>query len=86
VTVASDSKPTHSNDGAYLTKEVLNRAVRKGVRQASKDAMTTAGSVVSTEGDWLVRSYQDGRVERLRKLDKAPAGQIAQKIAKLGNQ
>lgn len=84
--MARSSKSIQSNNGAYLTKEVLNRAVRKGVRQASKEAMATAGSVVSTDGEWLVRNYADGRVEPLKKLNRAPTPQIARKIAKLGNQ
>lgn len=72
-----------NQDGAYLTKQVLNRAVRKGVKQAAAEAMKTAGSVVTTDGEWVVRRHQDGRIEQLRKLDrKSPRG-IAYKLRTL---
>jgi len=79
------SRPTskQNGEGAYLTKEVLNRAVRKGVKEAANTAMKTAGSVVSTEGQWVVRNHQDGHVEKLRKLDRTSTRDIERKLNKL---
>lgn len=72
-----------NKDGAYLTKQVLNRAVRKGVKQAAAEAMKTAGSVVTTEGEWVVRQHQDGRIEQLRTLDRTSPRDIACKLRTL---
>lgn len=81
--MASHSSRNGNGDSAYLTKEVLNRAVRKGVKKAAADAMDTAGSVVSTKGCWLVRYHKNGRIEQIRKLDRKSTNDIARKLNKL---
>jgi hypothetical protein len=53
---------------AYLTKEALNRATRKGSMQAAKQAMEIAGSVVTVKDGWVVRQFRNGSIERLEKL------------------
>ncbi|MCP5347100.1 MAG: hypothetical protein R3F41_08110 [Gammaproteobacteria bacterium] len=56
---------------AYLGKRELKRAASKGIREASKQAMEVAGSVLTVEDGWLVRRYEDGRVEKIEKLPAA---------------
>jgi len=57
-----------SKKAPYLTKDITKRAVGKGLQQASREAMDTAGSLLEVEGGWVVRRYKDGRVERTRQL------------------
>ena len=76
------SKPKRTK--SYLTKEVLNRAVNKGVKQASAKAMDTAGSVVVARGNWVVRSHKDGTVEKIKPIPKVPQAKIDKKLNKLG--
>lgn len=68
---------------AYLTKVVMKRAVNKGIKKASQEAMETAGSLVEVDGDWMVRRYKDGRVEKLHRLQKISTKDIEQKIVRL---
>jgi hypothetical protein len=61
---------------AYLTERVLKSVARKAFREAHESAMETAGSVVMVKDGWLVRSYKDGTVEKLKKLPKLPAREL----------
>jgi hypothetical protein len=72
-----------SNKPSYLTKDVLNRAADKGVKQASEQAMDTAGSVVIAKGKWVVRRYKDGSFSKITELETVPNATIKKKLAKL---
>jgi hypothetical protein len=69
----------------YLTKEVLNRAVSKGIREASVNAMKTAGSVLTVESGWVVRKHEDGKIEKIERLDRISNRDIERKISKLAS-
>jgi hypothetical protein len=67
----------------YLTKRRINRASRKGIREASILAMETSGSVVAVEGSWVIRKYKDGTVKKIEELHKTPKAHIQEKVSKL---
>ena len=69
----------------YLTKRVLKRAVRKGFKQASQEAMDTSGSIVVTKDNWVVRQHKDGRIERIEEIDRTSASEIKRKLEKLAS-
>lgn len=52
----------------YLTKAITRRAIDKGFKQASRDAMDTAGSVLEVQDGWVVRRYKDGTCKKLEQL------------------
>jgi hypothetical protein len=68
-----------------LTKDVLNRAVAKGIREASANAMKTAGSVLTVESGWVVRKYEDGKIEKIENLNRISYRDIERKISKLAS-
>lgn len=68
-----------------LTKDVLNRAVSKGIRDASTSAMKTAGFVLTVQSGWVVRKHEDGRIEKLEKLSRVSKRQIESKVNKLAS-
>jgi hypothetical protein len=68
-----------------LTKDVLNRAVSKGIREASANAMETAGSVVTVKSGWVVRKHKDGKIEKIEKIARAPNRDIERKVTKLAS-
>ncbi len=74
---------TKKETSPYLTKRHVKSASRKGFEEASKRAMETAGSVVAVEGDWVVRKHSDGLVEKIEKLNKAPAARVKASVKKL---
>jgi hypothetical protein len=83
--MANRSPQNEAKDQEYLSKEILKRAVRKGIKEASEQALETAGSVVIAEGNWIVRSHSDGKVEKIRKLDRTSTRDIQRKIDKLAS-
>ncbi len=73
-----------SKKSPYLTKAITKRAIDKGFKQASRNAMDTAGSVVEVEDGWVVRRYKDGTCTKLKQLPpKAPNAALTQRLASL---
>jgi hypothetical protein len=52
---------------SYLTKRDTISVSKAAISAASKRAMRIAGYVVITDGGWIVRQYQDGRVQKIMK-------------------
>jgi hypothetical protein len=75
--------PAKARGQTYLTTEVLGRAVNRGIRQASINAMKTAGSVVTVHEGWVVRKGRDGSVAKIKKLPIISVADINKKTAKL---
>lgn len=67
----------------YLTADILGRAVSRGIRQASREAMKTAGSVVAVHEGWVVRKMEDGSMIKIKKLPKVSMATLQTKTAKL---
>lgn len=59
------SKETTADGFAYLTKRTLAVKAQAAVVKASDAAMKTMGFVVVQEGDWVIKKYADGRMERI---------------------
>ena len=52
----------------YLTKRVVVRATKKGMKKASQETMDTMGyNVIALDG-WVVKKYKDGTVERIEEI------------------
>ena len=52
----------------YLTKRVVVRATRKGMKKASKETMDTMGYNVIALNGWVVKKYQDGTIEIIEEI------------------
>ena len=46
----------------------LPEIARRAFRKASQQAMKDVGHIVTTDGDWVVKKFADGHVERLHKF------------------
>ncbi len=53
---------------AGITKQVIVRAARKGVREAAVKAMQTAGYVVKAEGGNIVQVDANGKITVVKKI------------------
>ncbi|KYG72264.1 hypothetical protein EV198_0331 [Roseivirga ehrenbergii] len=53
----------------YLTKRILFSRTNKALKDAAEEAMELVGYVVVAEGDWVVKKYQDGRIEQIKRLE-----------------
>ena len=53
----------------YLTKRILISAAKRGFHEAAEAAMQLMGYTIIAKGDWLVKKYADGRIERISRLD-----------------
>lgn len=62
------NKYTTSDGYAYLTKRMVVAAAKAAGKRAEKKAMEIMGYVVVTQGEWVVKKFKDGRVEKLSKL------------------
>jgi len=56
----------------YLTKRVVVRATKKGMKKASKETMDTMGYNVIAQNGWVVKKHKDGTIEFLEEI-KTPA-------------
>lgn len=52
----------------YLTKRALERAVSKGTRNTSKNALMQRGHILTAKEGWLVKVNRDGTEEKISKL------------------
>lgn len=68
---------------AYLTKRRMDSASKKGIQEAIDRAMATSGSIVAVSEGWVIRKFEDGRVEKIEKLEKTPKADIVEQVSKL---
>jgi len=66
---------SNRNEG-YLTKRILKQATAKGFRDASKNAVDVADSVVVVKDGWLVKRFKNGKVVKIKKLPKIKPSKI----------
>jgi hypothetical protein len=52
----------------YLTKRVVVRATKKGMKKASKETMDTMGYNVIALNGWVVKKYKDGTIELMEEI------------------
>jgi len=57
-----------ANTTEPLTKRVLIRAAKAGIRKAAEETMEIMGFTVVAHGGWVVKKYADGRIEKLSKI------------------
>jgi len=55
---------------SYLTKRRLASAARKGIRIAAAKTMQVMGYTVVVYRGWVVKKYADGKIEKMKRLDK----------------
>jgi len=53
----------------YLTKRILVRAARRGVRIAAAETMEVMGYTVIAHNGWVVKKYADGTIKKLSKIE-----------------
>jgi hypothetical protein len=54
-----------TTETVYLTKRILERAVKKGTKNLSKEQMELMGYVVIAEDGWVVKIFKDGTKEKI---------------------
>lgn len=52
----------------YLTKRIVARAARKAINDAAEKAMTVMGFTIVAQGEWIIKKYADGKVEKVTKI------------------
>ncbi|MET1057326.1 MAG: hypothetical protein ABWY16_18580 [Pedobacter sp.] len=62
------SKSTTSDGFAYLTKRIVVSKARSAGKAAAKNAMELMEYVVTVKDGWVIKEYQDGKVEQIEKL------------------
>jgi hypothetical protein len=56
----------------YLTKRIVVRAAKKGIKIASQETMDIMGYNVIALNGWVVKKYKDGTIEPVKEI-KTPA-------------
>lgn len=57
-----------SKRSPYLTKRMVIRAAKSGVREAAKETMAVMGYVIIAENGWIVRKYPNGDSEPIEPI------------------
>lgn len=70
---AKQAKNKAKPDTAYLTKRGLIRAINKGTRSLSEEALKIKGRILTVEDGWVVKKDRSGRRERISKLPARPS-------------
>jgi hypothetical protein len=52
----------------YLTKRVVVRATKKGMKKASEETMNTMGYNVIAQNGWVVKKHKDGSIELIEEI------------------
>jgi hypothetical protein len=65
-----------TNRRPYLTKRILIRAARSGIRKAEKETLAVMGFNVIASNGWIVKKYVDGTVEKIARLEPAENSSI----------
>jgi len=53
-----------------LTRQVLESAARKGIRQAAKETMEVMGYTVIARDGWVIKLFPDGSFEKISPIEK----------------
>ena len=69
---AKKSTVKKNNELNYLTKRILNTAAKTGFKKGADNTMEIMGFNVIVHQGWVVKKYRDGRIARIKKLDKTP--------------
>lgn len=67
---AVKKKRAVSNTPNYLTKRILASAAKTGFSHAASATLKVMGYNVIVYRGWVVKKFKDGRIERIKKLDK----------------
>lgn len=59
-----------TTEKAYLTKRVVERATRKGMKIAAQRTMDAIGYIVVAREGWLMKVFPDGQTENIRQLEQ----------------
>ena len=52
----------------YLTKRVVVRAIKKGMKKVSQETMDIMGYNVVAQDGWVVKKHKDGTIELIEKI------------------
>lgn len=55
----------------YLTKRVVIRATKKGMKIASQQTVDVMGYNVIAQDGWVVKKYPDGTIEPIEEIQNA---------------
>lgn len=58
-----------TSDGySYLTKRTVVSKAKAAGKKAAKAAMETMGYVVTIKDGWVVRKFEDGKIEQIERI------------------
>ena len=60
----------------YLTKRILVRAARSGVKTAAEETMKIMGHVIIVENGWVVQKNSDGKTIQIAPIDQPDSSSI----------
>jgi hypothetical protein len=63
-------KNVNAEGEVYLSKRILLRAAKKGIKAAADETMKVMGYNVIAENGWVVKVYADGRREQIKEIPK----------------
>jgi len=52
----------------YLTKRIVVRATKKGMKKASQETMDTMGYNIIAQNGWVVKKHKDGTIELIEEI------------------
>jgi hypothetical protein len=64
------SKHTTKDGFEYLTKRTLVSKAQSAGKIAAKNAMNIMGYIVTVQDGWVVKRYEDGKIEQLQQLEQ----------------
>ena len=69
-TAVKKNKSINADGEVYLTKRILLRAAKKGIKAAAAETLTVMGYNVISENGWVVKVYADGKREQIKEMPK----------------
>lgn len=66
--MATKASKTGKKSPAYLSKQTLLRAIKKGSRQLQADALRVQGYLITAKDGWVIKVNADGKTTKISRL------------------
>jgi hypothetical protein len=60
-----------SKNSQELTKDIIVKVARKGIRNAARKSLLTMGYTIQAQNGWLVKISSDGVVSKIKEVKKS---------------
>jgi hypothetical protein len=68
-TLKKKEKKSVKRTSPYLTKRILRRAAKAGLRNASERTMQVMGFTIVAHNGWIVKKLADGTIEKISRIN-----------------